>query len=126
VGAGVADGADAGLEVVGTVPAGVLRPLDGGVDVEVEHDGEDACGEVGGQGDERRGARAADVRDGCSELAVKDVAGGSAGEAAGEQPGGAGRIASVQDGDADGVAGLAVSAEGSPRGRSTLPVRSAA
>ncbi len=72
------DRVGAGLEVVGPVPAGVLGPLHGGVDVEVEQVGEDRCGELGSEADQRGTAGAADVWDGRSELVVEGAAGGPA------------------------------------------------
>jgi hypothetical protein len=69
---------------------GVVGPGVGGVDVEIEELGEDGGGEFGGQSSEGGAAGAAEV-DGqvCAQLAVDGVAGGSSGQAAGEQPTGA-------------------------------------
>ena len=107
---------DAGFEVAGPVPTGVLGPLHGGVDVEAEQVGEDRRGQLGGQGDQRGAAGAADVGDVGPELAVEGVAGRSAGEATGEQPGGTGRVAALENRNADGVKSLAVE-EGGDGGR---------
>jgi hypothetical protein len=87
---------------------GVPCPGDGGADVDVEEVGEDRRGQLGGEGDQCCAAGVAGVGEAVvAEGAVDDVAGGPAGEAAGEQPVRARPVAAADDGDRAGVVALA-------------------